>query len=485
MNILFVAAEAAPFVKVGGLGDVVGALPWALKAQDTTLDIRVVLPLHPPVDVHRWGLRPLTAFTIAHRNGPITAEVYATGHRGLPVYFVSGGPVLAVPEVYSPDPHADAVKYAFFSLAALALPRYLDWRPDIIHAHDWHTALAVHVLAGRREHDAFFARTRSVLTVHNLPYMGAPSPLLLEAFGLPPAARESGLPPWACTTPLPMGLAAADAITTVSPTYAREILTPEFGHGLEGFLQRRRERLQGILNGLDTDLWNPAADLALDVRYTASALGLRERNAAALRAEVGLPQPGQRIPLIGLVSRLTAQKGVDVVADALRLLSDFPWQAVLLGTGEPHLEASLQRLQADFPQRVRTVLRYDDTLARRIYGGADMLLMPSRYEPCGLAQMIAMRYGAVPVATETGGLADTVRDVGLARRRSTGFLLPEATPKALAFALRRAFAMFPDRRRWQALQRRGMAEDFSWEKPARAYLALYSRLQATGRRGKG
>lgn len=169
----------------------------------------------------------------------------------------------------------------------------------------------------------------------------------------------------------------------------------------------------------------------------------------------------------------------------MRLLSDFPWQAVLLGTGEPHLEASLQRLQTDFPQRVRTVLRYDDTLARRIYGGADMLLMPSRYEPCGLAQMIAMRYGAVPVATETGGLADTVRDVDLARRRSTGFLLPEATPKALAFALRRAFAVFPDRRRWQALQRRGMAEDFSWEKPARAYLALYSRLQATGRRGKG
>ncbi len=475
MRIFFLAAEAAPFAKVGGLGDVVGSLPWALARRNPQDDVRLVLPLHPTIDARRWGLSPLTAFTVAHRNGPITAEIYATEHRGLPVYFVTGVPVLAVPGVYSPDPHADAVKYAFFSLAALALARYLDWPPDIIHAHDWHTALAVHALALRRSHDAFFAHTRTVLTVHNLPYMGAPAPLLLDAFGLPPAPPESGLPEWARTMPLPLGLAAADAITTVSPTYAREILTPAFGHGLEAFLRTRRDRLVGILNGLDTDLWNPATDPALDVRYTATTLGLRERNAEALRAEVGLPKPEGRVPLIGLVSRLTPQKGVDVVADALRLLADFPWQAVLLGTGEPHLEDALRRLEADFPNRVRAVLRYDDGLARRIYAGADMLMMPSRYEPCGLAQMIAMRYGAVPVATETGGLADTVRDVDLSRK-STGFLLPEATPKALAFALRRGFAVFANRRRWQALQQRGMAEDFSWQKPAQAYARLYAHL---------
>ena len=476
MNILFLAAEAAPFAKVGGLGDVAGSLPWALKRALPAADVRLVLPLHPTVDAAYWGLRPLTAFTIAHRNGPITAEVYVTQHSGLPVYFVTGVPVLAVPGVYSPDPHADGVKYAFFSLAALALARYLDWPPDILHAHDWHTALAVHVLANRRSRDAFFARTRSVLTVHNLPYMGSPSPLLLEAFGIPPAGADSGLPEWARTTPLPMGLAAADAITTVSPTYAREIQTPDFGHGLEGFLHARRERLFGILNGLDTDLWNPATDRALDVRYTRSTVALRERNAAALRREVELPQPEGRVPLVGLVSRLTAQKGVDVAAEALRLLADFPWQAVLLGTGEPELEDALRRLEADFPRRVRAVLRYDDGLARRIYAGADMLLVPSRYEPCGLVQMIAMRYGAVPIATETGGLADTVRDISLAPRRSTGFLFPEATPKALAFALRRAFALFVHPRRWQALQQRGMAQDFSWERPARAYIRLYRRL---------
>ncbi len=476
MNILFLAAEATPFAKVGGLGDVAGALPWALKENLPDADIRLVLPLHLTVDAARWGLRPLAAFTVAHRNGPITAEVYATTHRGLPVYFIGGAPVAAIHGVYSTDPHADAVKYAFFSLAALALTRYLDWPPDILHAHDWHTALAVHALGHYRREGAFFAPTRSVLTVHNLPYMGPASPLLLDAFGLPPANEASGLPTWARSVPLPLGLAAADAITTVSPTYAREILTPEFGHGLEDFLRRRRERLHGILNGLDTDLWNPATDPALDVRYTATTLTLRERNAAALRQQVGLPQPEERLPLLGLVSRLTEQKGVDVVAEALRLLADFPWQAVLLGTGEPHLENALRRLEADFPDRVRAVLRYDDALARRIYAGADVLMMPSRYEPCGLAQMIAMRYGCVPVATETGGLADTVRDLDLHPRHSTGVLFPEATPKALAFALRRALALFPNRRRWQALQRRGMAQDFSWRQPARAYADLYRRL---------
>ncbi len=475
MNILFVAAEAAPFAKVGGLGDVVGALPWALKAEHPAWDIRLVLPLHPQMNGRRWGARPLTAVTIAHRNGPITAEIYHTTHRGLPVYFITGEPVLAVSGVYSADPHTDAVKYAFFSLAALALVRFLGWKPDVFHAHDWHTALAVYALAARRERDPFFASTRTLLTVHNLPYMGAASPWLLEAFGLPPAPPESGLPPWAQAMPLPLGLAAADAITTVSPTYAREILTPAFGRGLEGFLQTRRDRLWGILNGLDTDLWNPATDMALDVRYTAATLGLRERNAAALRREVGLPTPQSPAPLVGMVGRLTEQKGVDVAVEALRLLAGFPWQAVLLGTGEPSLEEALRRLQADFPGRVRAVLRYDDVLARHIYAGADLLMLPSRYEPCGLAQMIAMRYGAVPVAAETGGLADTVRDADLSRR-STGFLLPEATPKALAFALRRAFAFFADRRRWQALQRRGMAEDFSWERPARAYARLYRRL---------
>ncbi len=472
MNILFLAAEAAPFAKVGGLGDVVGALPWALKQAYPQADIRLVLPFHTTVDAGRWGLQPAAAFTVAHRNGPLRAEVYETRHRGLPVYFINGAPIAAVPGVYSRDPRADEVKYAFFSLAALALTRMLAWPPDILHAHDWHTALAVHAVA----HSQAQSATRTVLTVHNLPYMGAPSPLLLEAFGLPPASRATGLPQWALTTPLPMGMAAAHAITTVSPTYAREILTPAFGHGLEGFLQRRRDRLFGILNGLDTDLWNPATDPALDVRYSAATLSLRERNAAALRAEVGLPQPPARQPLIGLVSRLTEQKGVDLVPAALRLLAEYPWQAVLLGTGEPGLEEALRSLEAAFPGRVRAVLRYDDALARRIYAGADMLLVPSRYEPCGLAQMIAMRYGTPPVARETGGLADTVDDVDLRPRRSTGFLFPEASAPSLAFALRRAFALFGHRRRWQALQRRGMAKDFSWHKSAKAYLELYRRL---------
>ena len=484
MKILFVTAEAAPFAKVGGLGDVVGALPWELERLDGKADIRVVLPLHSNIDRRRWGLQPHAAFTITHRNGPIIAEVYKTEYRGLPVYFISGAPILAAHGVYSPDPHADAIKYAFFSLAALALSRYLDWQPDILHAHDWHTALSVYALAYYRAREQFFAKTRSVFTVHNLPYMGAPMPLLLESFGLPPASPESGLPEWARAIPLPLGLATADIITTVSPTYAREIQTPAFGHGLEEFLRRRAQegRLVGILNGLDYEVWNPEADPALDVRYSTATLSLRSHNAAALRAEVGLPQPAQKhTPLLGVVSRLTYQKGIDLIADAFRLIADQPWQAVLLGTGEPHLETELRRLQAEFPERVRAVIRYDDALARRIYAGADALLLPSRYEPCGLAQMIGMRYGAIPIAHETGGLADTVADYDLAPRGGTGFLFPRADAYDLAFAIRRAAGVFTCKNRWQSLQRRGMKRDFSWRTSAKQYLRLYKSLLRQGR----
>ncbi len=479
MRILFVAAEATPFAKVGGLGDVVGALPWELARLEENADVRVVLPLHTGVDRRRWGLKPLAAFTVSHRNGPIIAQVYKTEYRGLPVYFISGAPILAAPGIYSPDPHADAIKYAFFSLAALALSRYLDWAPDVLHAHDWHTALSVYALAHYRAHNPFFAKTRTIFTVHNLPYMGAPMPLLLEAFGLPPAGHESGLPEWARSIPLPLGIAAADVITTVSPTYAREIQTPAFGHGLEEFLRRRAQesRLLGILNGLDYEVWDPQNDAALNVRYSAETLTLRPHNTAALRTEVGLPEPTQKhTPLLGVVSRLTYQKGVDLIADTLRSIADRPWQAVLLGTGEPHLEAELRRLQAEFPERVRAILRYDDALARRIYAGADALLLPSRYEPCGLAQMIAMRYGAVPIAHETGGLADTVADYDIEPRSGTGFLFPRAEAKSLAFAIRRASGVFACKNRWRAVQRRGMKRDFSWQTSAKQYLRLYKSL---------
>ncbi|HID83973.1 MAG TPA: glycogen synthase [Anaerolineales bacterium] len=475
MRVMFLAAEAVPFFKVGGLGDVVGSLPRALQALEPDWDIRLVLPLHDHLDRERFPLEPVAAFTVPHRNGPILAEAYTTAWD-LPVYFISGAPILLESSVYAAHPSQDGPKYAYFSLAALELARTLGWMPDVLHAHDWHTAPAVYAVALRREHAPFWAHTRTVLTVHNLPYMGQGAGPALQAFGLPPAPDDSGLPEWARVLPLPLGLWAADAITTVSPTYAREILTPEHGCGLEAFLRARADRLTGILNGLDTTSWDPAQDPEVPHPFSPEDLSPREENRQALRDEVGLPHPAGRVPILGAVSRLTEQKGMDLLPAALSRLEAYPWQAVLLGAGDEEIATAWQALDKRYPERVKVILGYNPGLARRIYAGADMLLIPSRYEPCGLVQMMAMRYGCVPVAHETGGLADTVLDYNLAPRRSTGFLFPEATAKSLAFALRRAFAVFADPRRWRALQRRGMRRDFSWQASARAYAQLYRAL---------
>jgi starch synthase len=273
-----------------------------------------------------------------------------------------------------------------------------------------------------------------------------------------------------------MGLASADYITTVSPTYAREILTPEFGCDLQDFLQMRSGSIAGILNGLDEKSWDPALDKALAENFDLQNLEKREIDKQALLDEYVLPKI-QEMPLLILISRMDRQKGVDLVVEGLRLVAGLPWQAILLGTGEPSLEAACRQLEAEFPYRVRAVVRFDAALSRRMYAGGDMLLMPSRYEPCGLAQMIAMRYGCLPVARSTGGLRDTVIDTQVPES-STGFLFEDSTPAALAAALRHAIAAYKDRQGWQARQRCAMGQDFSWQRSAQAYAMLYNRLLA-------
>jgi len=254
----------------------------------------------------------------------------------------------------------------------------------------------------------------------------------------------------------------------VSPTYGREILTPEFGCGLESFLQTRSKTITGILNGLDNKLWNPVTDQSLVSHFNADRLLLRNANQAALRMNLGLVD--KPVPIMAMIGRIEWQKGVDIALDALRQMEDLDWQFVILGTGDPVLEAKARSLQAFYPDRVRTVLRYDAELSRRIYAGADMFLMPSRYEPCGLAQMIAMRYGCVPVVHATGGLKDTVQE------DKTGFLFPEANPASMLEALRRAFGIHGNKGKWLQFQRNGMEEDFSWAHPARQYAMLYRSL---------
>ena len=468
IRVLHLAAEADPFIKVGGLGDVAGALPRALKNLSaearggTELDVRLALPHHPAI---KTDARPVAMFPMERDGKELAVQVSETSLDGIPVYLIGGDPIAAVGTVYSSNAALDTEKYAFFSLAALQLPRLLNWQADIIHAHDWHTAVALYALLLKRW-DGEMAGTASVLTLHNLPYMGGELTGVLKSYGLPLA--QTDLPDWARPLPLPLGLFSADRVVAVSPTYAQEILTPEFGCGLETFLHRRKDILLGILNGIDTQSFDPATDALIPFQYTAENPSIRAKDKKALQEKLDLSAE-PLVPLFGMVTRLDRQKGVDLVFNVLRKLTDLPWQFVLLGTGDPKLEEEARSLQADLPERVRIEARFDAALARQIYAGADLLLMPSRYEPCGLAQMIAMRYGCLPVVHATGGLSDTVTD-------ATGFRFKSATPRSLRSAILKALAVYPDRERWIQLQKTAMRADFSWAGSAQKYLELYESL---------
>jgi starch synthase len=310
--------------------------------------------------------------------------------------------------------------------------------------------------------------------VHNLPYQGEGAEAALLSFGLPRAIKSS-LPEKAAGTPLPLGLLAADKINTVSPGYASEMLSPEFGAGLEDFLNTRKGDLVGILNGLDVESWDPEIDPHLPVNYNLNSLVDRSKNKLELLKELDLPLDPD-IPLICMISRMDHQKGVDLLPDALHQIKALPWQAVILGTGDPTLEAVVRKLDSENPQ-IRAVLEYAEPLAHRIYGGADLIIIPSRYEPCGLTQMIGMRYGCVPLARATGGLRDTIVDYHSGRiDQQTGFLFIKADSTALADCLRRGLEMYQDQRRWRGLQRRGMNMDFSWSNSANKYFDLYTQI---------
>ena len=467
INVLFLAAEAEPFVKVGGLGDVAGTLPRALRAlsnDDIKLDVRLVLPHHSVI--RSDGFRPVGMYSIPRGNAEVQVEVYEGNLDGMPVYFISGDPIRASGTVYSSNNTLDAEKYAFFSCAALELPRQLNWEPNIIHVNDWHTALAAYANLVKRWNEKT-RRVFSLVTIHNLPFLGPNVRENLEEYGLPLANTD--LPEWARVMPMPLGLWASDAMVAVSPTYADEILHEEFGSGLQNFFRSRVDSLHGILNGLDMTSFDPQTDPTLAANFSAGTLDLRSRNKAALQERVGLPID-PNVPLLGMVSRMDQAKGIDIALKGLKIMAKQDWQLVLLGAGDLKLEEAAKKLQEALPDRVRVETRYDAKLARQIYGGSDIFLMPSRYEPCGISQMIAMRYGSVPLVRAVGGLHDTVTD------SETGFVFIDKTVKSFNDTLRRALQCYPDRSRWLNLQKAGMAQDFSWSNSAKKYLDLYKKL---------
>ncbi len=479
LNVLFAAAEADPFIKIGGLGDVAGSLPNAISYLSTkkhtfpSVDIRLVLPFYPQLKAREIPSDLITTFTIKSTDGLLQAEVFSTNFSGITTYLVSGDPIIRSQMVYSSDFRLDAEKFIFFSLACLLLPHALGWKVDILHLNDWHTAIAAHVLKKTVLKPRELKHTRTILTIHNLPFMGAGAEPGLAKFRVKPATNKD-LPKWGRRLPLPMGLAAADQIIAVSPKYSKEILTSKYGCDLQNFLATRQSHISGILNGIDTQHWNPATDPHITENYDSQNLQKKKINKVAILKEFNFKQK-VKIPLLILVSRMDPQKGVDIAIEALKLIKDVPWQAILLGTGDPNLENACKALVELLPEKVRALMQFDSKLSRRLYAGADILMMPSRYEPCGISQMIAMRYGCIPVASATGGLVDTIQDAEN-NDNATGFLSPEANSQSFSHTLLRAIETYQNQDQWHQLMISAMAQDFSWDRSAQQYIERYTSL---------
>ncbi|HAR45838.1 MAG: hypothetical protein A2072_08220 [Nitrospirae bacterium GWC1_57_7] len=475
MKALFAASEAAPFAKTGGLADVAGTLPPALAALGH--DVRLVLPLYQAVDRERFGLQHAATFTVPLGSWKERCDVL-TGSLpgGVTTYFVRKDVYFDRPGLYGTtrgDFRDNAERFIFFSRAVLELCRALDFRPDIIHCNDWQTALVPFYVKKLYGESELFRRTRTVFTIHNLGYQGV---FLQEDMRYTSLGMDSFTPQtleyWGKMNLMKGALLTADAITTVSRSYSREIQTPEYGYGLEGVLMDRAADLYGIVNGIDYGTWDPAHDQAIAQQFDADAPAGKIACRSALRKITGLPE--SEAPLAGMVARLAAQKGLDILTEALPGLLEQGLQVVILGTGDDKYLKLLALVEKQYPDRMRLISRFDDPAARAVYAGSDLFLMPSLYEPCGLGQMIALRYGSVPVVRNTGGLADTVIDHpgGM----GTGFLFEEYSAEALTECVQRAQRAFQDKKEWAALMRNGMKQDFSLERMAGEYVAVYEKL---------
>jgi len=475
VKVLFASAEAAPLAKIGGLGDVAGALPPALRQNSAgKLDIRLFLPFHAEIKRKEPQLGYLGAFSVPYRAGTFSVELYVTMVQGVRTYLLDSDVFNHHSPVYHGDPGLDGRKYASFSVALLEASRFLDWRFDILHANDWHTALAVYALKTLYKNDPFFKETRSILTIHNLPYNGYGSESAMTELGFP-AGTDPDLPEWALLTPLPLGISAADRIVSVSPNYTREIQTRDFGCGLHEYLQKNNQKLSGILNGIDTKVWDPARDPLIPYPFDSTAISGKALNKAALQRELNLEE-NPEIPLLTVVSRFDYQKGIGLIFDAIPENVRKSWQMVLLGTGTPDLEARAADLIREYPHKIVSLLKYDEVMAHKLYAAGDIFIMPSLYEPCGLSQMIAMRYGNIPVARATGGLQDSIINYHADPDNATGFLFTEKTYEGLVSALNSAILVYRDKPTWAKLMQNAMRADFSWNASAQNYLELYRDL---------
>lgn len=491
MNVLFVSAEVAPFAKTGGLGDVAAALPRALSTAGATQnahDVRIVMPMYASIE-ERYETTPILRDIALELGGRrIVFSVHATElpHTRVPVYMVRCPGLYGRRGIYTNDPD-EHIRFALLNWAALIVCQLLGFRPDIVHANDWQSSLLPLLLRTMFAWDRLFAETRTVLTIHNVGYQGVFDARAISDIGLAEAAHHfhqeqlrDGHINFLLT-----GALYANALTTVSPTYAKEIQRPEHGMGLDPFLRARSNVFFGILNGIDETEWSPELDPHIPRQYSIQTLADKEINKRALVERSALPYRPE-VAVIGIVSRFAWQKGFDLCSHVLPdLLSHRDFQLVVLGTGEPSLEALFTNLARRFPRQVSYSKAFSEPMAHLIEAGSDLFLMPSRYEPCGLNQMYSLRYGTIPIVHRTGGLADTVLQFDPARGTGNGFVFDHFDESGLRFALGGALETWgtgtgADRETWRALQTRGMRGNFGWAERVRAYEQVY-RLVAPGR----
>ncbi len=470
IKVLFLSAEVAPLAKVGGLGDVAGALPQALNKLG--LDIKICLPYYGLIDTKKYPAKKIIGkLEVPTGKKNETIDVWETNLPGtkIPIYLIKHS-FFNFKDIYlgkhakQPD---NSKRFAFFTRSALEIVKKINFKPDIIHANDWHTGLTADFIKTLNQKNNFFAKTRTLYTIHNLSSQGITRPDIVAYTKIDPnlaiikVDAEDG-----DINFMVQGILGSDLINTVSPTYAKEILEHYQGANLEKILKKRKKDLYGILNGIDTGFFNPAADNLISQKYSLKSLEKKTDNKLALQKKLGLPID-KNIALVGLVSRLVWQKGLDLITEKFSRLN---CQFVFLGTGQAELEQQLINLSKKFPSKFCTQIKFDEKLAHLIYAGSDIFLMPSRFEPCGLGQMIAMRYGTVPLVRATGGLADTVKN-------KNGFIFKKYSSEELYKTIDKALTVFyTNRKLWRRLKVNGMKNNFSWDKPAYEYLKLYKKL---------
>jgi starch synthase len=485
LNIAFITPEAVPYAKTGGLADISGILPHLLAEEGH--NVKLILPLYRQVTASFSNLKKLSySFDISIGDEKHKAEFYqlTNSQSGLETIFVANNFFFDRAELYrdvksGEDYEDNDERFIFFSGAVLEGMRAMAWRPDVWHANDWQTALIPIYLKTLYKDDLFYSSSRSVFTIHNLAYQGQFPKETFPKLELDKALFYGTAPLefWGKVNFVKGAVLFADKITTVSPTYAKEIQgTADFGMGLEGVLRERAVDLVGILNGVDYKIWSPTRDRLIPAHYYPANLSGKKTNKLALVHRAGFPIRMEQ-PLFGMISRLDSQKGFDLLEEIIDDMMKLDMQFILLGTGDEKYHAIFKKAEATYPDKFKFYMKFDNELAHLIEAGSDIFLMPSRYEPCGLNQMYSLKYGTVPIVRKTGGLADTVIDFDENNKIGTGFVFEEYEAEELLDTTKRAIRIFNRRKTWYKIMKQGMKQDFSWEKSTKAYLELYSSLE--------